>query len=85
MLHQLEIRGILSKLKGIVVGHFSKYKSPENDFADMYEMLHEYLQHLHIPVCYDFPVGHHSTYNYPLIEGSKVRLKVGPEGTSLIF
>ena len=85
MLHQLEIRDILSKLKGIVVGHFSKYKSPENDFADMYEMLHEYLQHLPIPVCYDFPVGHHSTYNYPLIEGSKVRLKVGPEGTSLIF
>lgn len=85
MLHQLEIRGILSKLKGIVVGHFSKYKSPENDFADMYEMLHEYLQHLHIPVCYDFPVGHHSTYNYPLIEGYKVRLKVGPKGTSLIF
>ena len=85
MLHQLEIRGILSKLKGIVVGHFSKYKSPENDFADMYEMLHEYLQHLPIPVCYDFPVGHHSTYNYPLIEGCKVRLKVGPKGTSLIF
>jgi len=85
MLHQLEIRGILSKLKGIIVGHFSKYKSPENDFADMYEMLHEYLQHLPIPVCYDFPVGHHSTYNYPLIEGCKVRLKVGPEGTSLIF
>ena len=85
MLHQLEIRGILSKLKGIIVGHFSKYKSPENDFADMYEMLHEYLQHLPIPVCYDFPVGHHSTYNYPLIEGCRVRLKVGPKGTSLIF
>ena len=85
MLHQLEIRGILSKLKGIIVGHFSKYKSPENDFADMYEMLHEYLQHLNIPVCYDFPVGHHSTYNYPLVEGCKVRLKVDSEGTSLIF
>ena len=85
MLHQLEIRGILSKFKGIVVGHFSKYKSPENGFADMYEMLHEYLQHLHIPVCYDFPVGHHSTYNYPLIEGYKVRLKIDSAGTSLSF
>ena len=85
MLHQLEIRGILSKLKGIIVGHFSKYKSPENDFADMYEMLHEYLQHLPIPVCYDFPVGHHSTYNYPLIEGCRVRLKIDSGGTSLSF
>ena len=85
MLHQIEIRGILSKLKGVVVGHFSKYKSPENGFADMYDMLHEYLQHYGIPVCYDFPVGHHSGLNYPMVEGCRVRFKVGDEGTSLQF
>ena len=85
MLHQLEIRGVLSKLKGIIVGHFSKYKSPENGFADMYEMLHEYLQHYHIPVCYDFPVGHHSGKNYPMVEGCKVNLKVGQDGTLIQF
>ena len=83
MLHQLEIRGILSQLKGIIVGHFSKYKSQENGFADMYEMLHEYLQHYDIPVCYDFPVGHHSGLNYPMVEGSKVKLIVGQDGTNL--
>ena len=85
MLHQIEIRGILSRLKGIIVGHFSKYKSPENGFADMYEMLHEYLQHYDIPVCYDFPVGHHSGYNYPMVEGGRVKLIVGQDGTSIIF
>ena len=85
MLHQIEIRGILSKLKGVVVGHFSKYKSPENGFADMYDMLHEYLQHYGIPVCYDFPVGHHSGLNYPMVEGCRARFKVGDEGTSLQF
>ena len=85
MLHQIEIRGILSKLKGIIVGHFSKYKSPENDFADMYVMLHEYLQHYDIPVCYDFPVGHHSGYNYPMVEGGRVKLIVGQEGTRITF
>lgn len=85
MLHHLEIRGVLSQLKGIIVGHFSKYKSPENGFADMYEMLHEYLQHLDIPVCYDFPVGHHSGKNYPLIEGGRVVLRVGKDGTTLSF
>ena len=83
MLHQLEIRGILPRLKGIVVGHFSNYKKPESGFADMYEMLHEYLQHYNIPVCYDFPVGHHSGLNYPMVEGSRVRLKVGNDGTSI--
>ena len=85
MLHQLEIRGILSKLNGIIVGHFSKYKSPENGFADMYEMLHEYLQHYQIPVCYDFPVGHHSGKNYPMVEGCKMNLKVGQDGTLIQF
>lgn len=84
MLHQLEIRGILPKLKGIIVGHFSKYKSPANDFSDMYAMLHEYLQHYDIPVCYDFPVGHHSGLNLPLIEGCRVRLSVN-QGTTLTF
>ena len=85
MLHQLEIRGVLSKLNGIIVGHFSKYKSPENGFADMYEMLHENLQHYQIPVCYDFPVGHHSGKNYPMVEGCKVNLKVGQDGTLIQF
>ena len=84
MIHQMEIRGILSKLKGIIVGHFSKYRSPENGFADMYEMLHEYLQHYAIPVCYDFPVGHNSSLNYPLVEGSRVILSVGQTGTSIM-
>ena len=85
MLHQLEIRGVLAKLKGIIVGHFSKYKSPENDFADMYNMLHEYLQHYDIPVCYDFPIGHHSQYNYPMVEGCLVRMKVGSDTTRIDF
>lgn len=85
MLHQIEIRGVLSRLKGIIVGHFSKYKSSENGFADMYEMLHEYLQHYKLPVCYDFPVGHHSGLNYPMVEGCRVRLCVGPSGTTISF
>lgn len=85
MLHQLEIRGVLAKLKGIIVGHFSKYKSPENGFADMYDMLHEYLQHYDIPVCYDFPIGHHSQYNYPMVEGCQVRMKVGKDATTIDF
>ena len=85
MLHQLEIRGILSKLNGIIVGHFSKYKYPESGFADMYEMLHEYLQHYNIPICYDFPVGHHSGWNYPMVEGCRVNLKVGQDSTLIQF
>ena len=85
MLHQIEIRGVLPRLKGIVVGHFSKYKEGECGFETMYDMLHEYLKGYDVPVCYDFPIGHHSGKNYPLVEGCRVRLKVTADGTQLDF
>lgn len=85
MLHQLQIRGVLSALKGIVVGQFSKYKKPENGFEDMFDMLHSYLQAYNIPVCYDFPVGHAHLRNFPLIEGARVQLLIDDDGTTLEF
>ena len=85
MLHLLEIRGILPRLKGIIVGQFTNYKHPANGFADMYDMLHEYLQHYDMPVCYDFPVGHARLKNFPMVEGCQVRLTVDDEGTQLEF
>ncbi len=85
MLHLLEVRGILGQLRGVIVGQFSKYRHPDNDFVDMYHMLHEYLQHYHIPVSYDFPVGHSRLKNFPMVEGCRVRLVVSGEGTELTF
>lgn len=84
LLHLLEVRGVLGRLKGILVGHFTSYKHPENGFEDMNHMLHEYLQHYPIPVCYDFPVGHKRP-NFPLIEGCRVRMTVDKSGTQLTF
>jgi len=84
MLHHLEVRGILQRLKGIIVGHFTDYKRDKNGFADMYDMLHYYLQDLDIPVCYSFPVGHKRP-NLPMIEGCRVRLHVASGGTTLSF
>ena len=85
MLHLLEIRGVLKRLRGIVVGKFSGYKHPQNGFTDMYDMLHEYLQHYPIPVCYNFPVGHARLNNFPMVEGCQVRLRVDSDGTLLEF
>jgi muramoyltetrapeptide carboxypeptidase len=85
LLHLLEVRGVLRRLKGIVVGQFSGYKDPQNDFADMNEMLHEYLQHYEIPVCYDFPVGEARLKNFPMVEGCPVRLTVDEGGACLEF
>lgn len=85
MVHQMELRGVLGKLKGIIVGRFSDYKHPENGFDDMYHMLSFYLSRYDIPVCYNFPVGHAALNNFPLIEGCRVSLTVGNDGTELEF
>lgn len=85
MLHNLEIRGLLPHLRGIIVGQFNKYKHPENGFQDMYQMLHEYMKHYGIPVCFDFPVGHAHLRNFPLLTGARATLEVTPEGTKLSY
>ena len=85
MLHNIEVRGLLSHIRGIIVGQFNKYKHPENGFEDMYAMLHEYTKHYQIPVCFDFPVGHAHLRNFPLLTGAKATLEVTPEGTTLSY
>ena len=77
------MRGLLSHVRGIIVGQFTKYKHPENDFDDMYQMLHEYLSRYGIPVCYDFPVGHSHLRNFPLLTGAWATLSVTADGVSL--
>ena len=85
MLHNVEIRGLLPHIRGIIVGQFNKYKHPENGFQDMYQMLHEYMKHYGIPVCFDFPVGHAHLRNFPLLTGARATLEVTPEGTTLSY
>lgn len=85
MLHNVEIRGLLPHIRGIIVGQFNKYKHPENGFQDMYQMLHEYMKHYGIPACFDFPVGHAHLRNFPLLTGARATLEVTPEGTTLSY
>jgi muramoyltetrapeptide carboxypeptidase len=85
MLHNIEIRGLQRHIRAIIVGQFNKYKHPENGFDDMYALLNEYLQHWHIPVCYNFPVGHAHLKNFPLLTGTKATLEVTPDEVVLQY
>lgn len=84
MLHNIVVRGLMPRIKGIIVGHFTSYCRNQDGFKDMYHMLHEYLRRYNIPVCYGFPTGH-ARPNFPLIEGCRVNLNVGAGGTDLTF
>ena len=85
MLHNIEVRGLMPHIKGIIIGQFTSYKRPANTFPDMYHMFHEYLRKYHIPVCYDFPVGHSHLRNFPLLVGRMAELDVRGEGVTLRF
>ena len=85
MLHNIELRGLMSHVRGIIVGQFTKYKHPDGGFTDMYDMFHEYLQRYDIPVCYDFPVGHSHLRNFPMPVGRRASLVVNADGTTLSF
>ena len=52
---------------------------------DLSAMLHEYLRHYNIPVCYDFPVGHAHLRNFPLLTGAKATLEITPNGVILRY
>ena len=85
MLHNIEVRGLMSHVKGIIIGQFSSYKIIPNTFPDMNYMFHEYLRKYAIPVCYDFPVGHRHMRKFPILVGSEEELEVTCEGVTLSF
>ena len=84
MLYQLKLKGVIDKVKGIVIGRFTDYK-PGYGYPDMPTLLDEYLQGYDIPICYDFPASHDESWNYPLIEGCPVTLTVGTDQVTLKF
>ena len=84
MLQQLRLKGVLDRVKGIIVGRFTDY-TPSHDWTDMNEMLAETLNKYNIPICYDFPASHDEAWNYPIIEGCQAELDVKPQGVTLRF
>lgn len=85
MLQYLRLRGVLARVKGIIVGRYAEC-GPNSGWTDVPTLLHHYLQDVKdIPICYDFPTGHDESWNYPLVEGCPAKLTVSQERVSLRF
>ena len=84
MIYNLKLSGILEKLSGIIVGQFTEYEENKSLGKELYGALADIMKTYHIPVCFDFPVGH-VTYNLPLICGCEVELSVTGKATKLKF
>ena len=82
--YQLRLSGVLSKVRGLIVGQFTDYK-PDDNYADMETMIRDLVAPYSYPVAFNVPCGH-VDHNIPLIESAKVTLKVSPSGSnSIIF
>ncbi len=86
MLDQLYLKGVMNHVKGVIIGRFTDYE-PNWGYSDMADMIHDTFTQmgLAVPVCYDFPVSHDESWNYPMIEGHPVTLSVGSDQVTLTF
>lgn len=74
IMYQLQLSGVLQRLKGIIFGQFTEYKSDRNH-TYMEDMLREMTVSCDCPIAYNAPIGH-VFHNIPVIEGAHVTLKV---------
>ncbi len=81
ILYQLRLSGVLSQLRGLIVGKFTKY-IPDLNYEEMEEMIESAIADYNYPVAFNIPVGHIDE-NVPLIESSTVTLTVSQEEVSL--
>lgn len=84
MLLRLYLSGVLTRIRGLIVGQFTDYR-PDRNHNSMEEMISSLLVRCgidSIPVAFNFPIGH-VDFNLPMIEGERVRLKVTEDYTSL--
>lgn len=91
MLMNLKRNGLLSRIKGLIVGSFTRMDvQDENpDFLHeydptSYELIHTFMKGYLFPICYQFPAGHIGD-NRALILGSEIVLEITKEYTTIEF
>lgn len=80
LMYQLELSGALSRIKGLIAGHFTGVKDNGGFGGTAHELIERIAKRYSIPACFGFPVGH-CDENFPLIEGATVTLTVNEDGT----
>lgn len=82
--YNFKLAGILERLSGIIIGQFTEYTEDKSLGKELYAALADILEPYHIPMCFDFPVGH-LPHNLPVICGAEVELTIDKKGVKLKF
>lgn len=82
IIYQLRMSGILSRLKGLIIGQFTEYES-DSIHQTMEEMIAKALaDYPRLPVAFDVPVGH-VDHNVPFVESAWATLDITPTEVTL--
>lgn len=79
MMMNLKFGGDLSRLAGLVVGHFTDTKTSRTPLGkSVNEIIYDSVSEYGYPVVFGFPAGHELP-NFPLVMGSEILLEVTEE------
>ena len=85
MMHNFKRSGILSGLRGLIIGGFTDLKDNDIPFGQTAdEIILSHVKDYDYPVCFDFPAGHIAD-NRALIFGKEISLTVEVEKVSLKY
>lgn len=78
MMQNLKAGGVLGRISGLLVGHFTRMRDGQTPFArNAYEIIREAVEPWDYPVVFGFPAGHELP-NDPLLMGGMITLEVSP-------
>ena len=84
MMRNLNMSGVLSRIKGLVVGRFADCDDDPSMKETVYETIMSAVSCYSYPVLFDFPAGHIDD-NFPLWFGRRVTLSVDSAHASLDY
>ncbi len=79
MMQNLKLGGILSRLSGLLVAHFTEMDEDPLFGKTVEEIIRSAVEEYDYPVAFNFPVGHVDN-NLPVIHGARVKMRVSETG-----
>jgi muramoyltetrapeptide carboxypeptidase len=79
MIYTLDRAGVLSNLKGLIIGHMTNILDNEMPFGKtVNELIYDVAKKYNYPICFNFPAGH-DCENTPFIIGAKIQMDINSD------
>lgn len=86
MLQQLKYSGVLSKIKGLIVGGMTNIKDTTISFnKTIYNMVYDAVGQNNYPICFNAPIGHIGQDNHALYFGLDTKLEINNKSVSIKY